>query len=354
VPQFARIGLLAAALASAASLARAGAQSAPVPSQIERARTLFLEKLGVAKSFLGDDITNDILERLQDDAFHADDQPPAGMAAADWATTHSNVLRLDGELVDQVVNGGARPLGDIRGLHESFVRSTRDGTNQPIAVLVPATYDATKPAPLIVALHGRPQTESELLSNAVIGRLAESAHAIVIAPWGRGNYDFGEPAASEVYEAVDAVEHAFAIDPHRLYLVGYSMGGFSVFKVAPLGCVRWAGIMSIAGAIVNSASHTYLDRCAKVKLYVVNGGDDDSIPPKFGLQTAQYLASNGVPASFYQEPHGTHALRTLESILDRAWSDMLAGAAHPVATVRGPSGNGLPGLTAPPGTVHPY
>lgn len=345
--------MLAVALVSAAGSARAGAQSALVP-QIERARTVFLEKLGVAKSFLGDDLTNDILERLGDDAFHAADQPPAGMPAADWAATHSNVLRLDGELVDQVVNGGARPLGDIRGLHESFVRSARDGTNQPIAVFVPAAYDATRPAPLIVALHGRPQTESELLSNVVIGRLAESAHAIVIAPWGRGNYDFGEPAASEVYEAVDAVEHAFAVDPHRLYLVGYSMGGFSVFKVAPLGCGRWAGIMSIAGAIVNSASHTYLDRCAKVKLYVVNGGDDDSIPPKFGLQTAQYLAGYGVPTSFYQEPHGTHALRTLESILDRAWSDMLAGAVHPVASVRGPSGNGLPGLTAPPGTVHRY
>jgi predicted esterase len=189
-----------------------------------------------------------------------------------------------------------------------------------------------------------------LLGGVVIRGMAEASGAIAIAPWGRGNYDFAEPAGSEVYEAVDAVTHALAIDPQRIYLTGYSMGGFSVYNVAPLRCNRWAGIMSIAGAIVNSKTAAYLERCANVKLYIVNGANDDSIPPKYGEQSAAFLTGKGLRVSFYQEPHGTHYLRSLEPALKRAWGDMLAGSVHPVLSRSAP-------LEEPPTMMkptHPY
>jgi predicted esterase len=128
-----------------------------------------------------------------------------------------------------------------------------------------------------------------------------------------------------------------------VYLVGYSMGGFSVFKVGPLHGERWKGVMSIAGAVLNSETNDVVRSFARLNVYVVNGGDDASIPPKYGAQTADFLAHAGISVGFYQEPHGTHALRTLNRVLAQAWSDMLAGK---VRMDRLPVTG--PGIQAPP------
>lgn len=306
-----------------------------------------LDRLPAAKHFLGNDITSDVIVRLGDDKDYRAEDRPADYPAADWDETVANIIRLDTALVDQALSGTAQPLGAIRGLGETFVLSAKDGTNQPIAVYVPSGYDPSRPVSLAIALHGRPQTETELLGPPWLRRLAEASNTIVIAPWGRGNYDFAEPAGSEVYDVVDAAEHAFAIDSHRVYLVGYSMGGFSVFKVGPLHGERWKGVMSIAGALLNSETDEVVRSFARLNVYVVNGGDDASIPPKYGAQTVEVLARAGLSVGFYQEPHGTHALRTLNRVLTQAWNDMLAGRVH-VDHV--PSAG--PPLQAPPSLTH--
>jgi poly(3-hydroxybutyrate) depolymerase len=248
------------------------------PSSLERAHAAILERLDVARRFLGADVTNDVIVRLDDDIGYEGAEMPAGYTAADWSETAANVIRLDLELTEQVLAGSPQPLGAVRGLHENFIR-VRDGTFQPIAVFVPSSYDASKAHSLIVALHGRPQSESELLAQPVLRRFAEASGSIVVAPWGRGNYNFAEPAASEVYDAIDAAEGAFAIDRHKVYLVGYSMGGFAVFKVAPLHAERWSGIMSISGAILNSEVRSFVNSCRTVNLYVVNGAEDTLCAP---------------------------------------------------------------------------
>jgi hypothetical protein len=45
---------------------------------------------------------------------------------------------------------------------------------------------------------------------------------------------------------------------------------------------------------------------------------DESIPTKYGEQTATYLASLGLPVSFYEEANGTHFMRSLTPSLQRA------------------------------------
>src|ERR1700693_2882770 len=315
------------------------------PSQVERAHAAILERLDAARRFLGVDVANDVVGRLHDDLGYETAEVPPDYTAAALSETVANIVRLDVELTDQVIAGTPQPLGGVRGLHENFVRA-RDGTFQPIAVFVPPGYDASKRHSLIVALHGRPQSESELLAQPVLRSLAEASDSIVVAPWGRGNYDFAEPAASEIYDAVDSAEAAFAIDRHKVYLVGYSMGGFAVFRVAPLHPERWAGIMSISGAIVNSEVASFVSACRNVNLYVVNGAQDESIPPKYGEQTATFLRSSGLAVGFYQEPNGKHALRTLNRVVGLAWTDMLAGRAR--RDLESPGGPRNPG-----GPIHP-
>ena len=118
---------------------------------------------------------------------------------------------------------------------------------------------------------------------------------------------------------------AFSIDPQRVYLVGYSMGGFTVFKIGPEHAERWTAVMCIAGSVLNSEATSVRQGFAHTRMYVVNGARDEAIPPKYGEMTADWLAGVGIPTGFYQQRDGTHFVSTLMPVISRAWREMLGG-----------------------------
>ena len=142
-----------------------------------------------------------------------------------------------------------QPMPAIRGLDETFVRSSADGTMQPVAVYVPATYVPGHPAPLVVFLHGLNETETELLGPEFLHKLADRDGAIVVAPYARADFDY-TGSESDVYDALAAAESAFTIDERKHYLAGFSMGGFAVYRIAPMKPLAWAGVMSISGSLL--------------------------------------------------------------------------------------------------------
>lgn len=271
----------------------------------------------------GRDTTYDYFERLNDDAALLDDPSvPQGYSAAQWSQVVREIASLDLSLATQLLRSSYVPMASIRGWGETFVRSTHDGTLQPVAVYVPATYRPGRAAPLIVMLHGRPQSETQLLAPAYIAQLADSTGTIVVAPWGHGYYNF-RGSAPDVYDALHATEQAFTIDSRKRFLAGYSMGGFSVFEVAPIHPDEWSAVMSIAGALLGSDSQRLVTLMPRTPFYVLTGTADDSIPTQYPTVTAVFLRSAGLEVSFYSEPGGIHRLVTLLPILTQAWSDML-------------------------------
>jgi pimeloyl-ACP methyl ester carboxylesterase len=300
---------------------------------------------------LGADVAAGFHGRLFDDLELQQTPPPEHYAPSDWAETVASVTKLDMEAVDQLVSGTPAPLRAVPGLHEVLVPSRVDKTWQLVAVYVPPSVKPQR-APLAVVLHGNPQTESELLGQPYLRRLADRTGTIVVVPYGRGIYDYAEPAGTDVYDLLGAVQGAFAVDRGRTYLAGYSMGGFSVFKIGPRGGYRWASVLCISGAILNSGVRPVSIAWHDMRLYVVTGAHDASIPTAYGEQTAGYLAGLGLPVSFYEEPAGTHALRTLVPSLERAWDDMHAGVTRPESVPIARSGFSLPAGAAP-GTLKP-
>ncbi|MDB5071840.1 MAG: putative esterase [Candidatus Eremiobacteraeota bacterium] len=277
---------------------------------------------------------------------------PEKYTAADWAETVASIAKLDLEAVDQLVSGTPAPLRATPGLHEVLVPSRVDHTLQLVAVYVPPTAKQQR-APLAVVLHGNPQTESELLGQPFLRRLADRTGTIVVVPFGRGLYDYAEPAATDVYELLADVQNAFGADRGRTYLAGYSMGGFSVFMIGPRGGYRWSGVLCISGAILNSGVRPVSIAWHEMRVYVVTGTNDTSIPTRYSEQTAGYLAGIGLPVSFYQEPQGTHALRTLTPSLERAWDDMHAGLTRPETVPLARNGFAVP-VGAPAAVTKPY
>jgi poly(3-hydroxybutyrate) depolymerase len=329
-----RKALVAIALLLGALGAVAAAPPAPGSAlrALSSAREQLLQQFEAVEKHGGRGLALDLTVRLSDDMQELSQERPAGYAAADWNARQQYLASLDAELVAQLVKGQRAAAAASRGLVERLSVSSVDGTWQPYALYVPEPR-AARPS-LVLLLHGRPQTEVELLSPPYFRQLADSTGTIVAAPYGRSLYDFAEPAATEAYDTLAEVSSAFHVDPSRTFLAGYSMGGFSVFKLGPMHADRWAAMLCVSGAILNSETAAVRQGFQKKPIYVVTGSADDSIPPKYGRMTAAYLQAAGLPVSFYWQERGTHALRSLMPSLTQAWRDMISGVVRRPANVQ--------------------
>lgn len=265
----------------------------------------------------------DLGMRLIQDREYLDITLPPGYSANDWSETVRTIVATDLQAITDAGAGRRRPLTlESKGLYETFVSSSIDGTWLPVAVYVPP--HASNGAPLALLLHGNPQSETELLGQPYFRRLADSTGTILVAPWGRGAYDYEGPAQTDVYDVLRAAQSALHTDARRCYLVGYSMGGFSVFKIGP-SYPHWTAVMDIAGALLNSGVPAVRFAWRETPVYVVTGTRDASIPSVYAQETARYLAGLGLPAGLYIQPEGNHGVRTLMPALTSAWADMHAG-----------------------------
>ncbi|MFY9720420.1 MAG: alpha/beta hydrolase-fold protein [Candidatus Cybelea sp.] len=300
---------------------------AGAPSQSETLRSVaqtYYDRVGQIAPLTGRDTTMDYYQRLLDDADSLNSPAPIPYTPELWQHAVQATAQLDLSVATQLLQRTFAPMGSIRGLGETFVRSSKDGTMQPVAVFVPSTYSPNKPAPLVVFLHGRLQPETRLLAQQFITDMAEQDGTIIVAPYGRGYYDY-QGAESDIYDTLAAAQQAFNIDPHRQFLAGYSMGGFSVFMIAPMHPEDWSGVMSIAGSLLGSRADAVTTKLSRTKFYIVTGARDENVPTQYPTQTAVYLRNVGLPVTYYSQPDGTHYLISLRGILAQAWGDMTRG-----------------------------
>lgn len=295
--------------------------AAALNTSLQQAITYFQAQRPKLESRLGKDQTVDLGLRLVTDQSSLSDPVPLWYTTPEWTDTLETVSAIDIEAVHRAAEDSAPQLPTQSGLHEGFVRSRIDGVWEPVAVYVPAKH-AEHP-PLAIVIHGRPQSETELLGQPYFRELADRTGTILVAPWGRGSYDFAGAAGKDLNDLASIVQQVYASNPRQMYLVGYSMGGFTVFKV---GTARpWSAVMCIAGALLNSEVPAVRFAWRDTPIYVVNGTQDGEIPPVYGMRSAAFMDSLGIPTTFYQEPGGHHAVRTLMPVLERAWADMHAG-----------------------------
>jgi predicted peptidase len=126
------------------------------------------------------------------------------------------------------------------------------------AVYVPADYTAARTWPVIIALHGDGAQGDDGLRPTARG-LAEQIRqrrgdypAIVVFPQAPRGARFMYPLAMQelVIAQLDRTLEEFKGDPQRVYLLGYSMGAGSVYRVAYRWPERFAALVSIAGPVV--------------------------------------------------------------------------------------------------------
>jgi len=153
---------------------------------------------------------------------------------------------------------GLTPWNEARGLVCRGYISAVDGSVQPYCVWVPLDYDPSKPTRLDVVLHGRSQVLSEVsfLTSGLNGRIVATETGrkgpppgMTLYVFGRGNNSYRWAGESDVFEAMAAVEAHYRIDPNRIVLRGFSMGGTGAWHLGLHFPSRWAAVEAGAGFV---------------------------------------------------------------------------------------------------------
>lgn len=106
-----------------------------------------------------------------------------------------------------------------------------DGSYQPYALTIPASYDGTKPIRLDVWLHGTAVQENEVDFIAKLSKPHADVNApdpqdyIQMEPLGRMNQSYRYSGETDVFEAIASVQKRYNIDSKRILIRGHSMGG---------------------------------------------------------------------------------------------------------------------------------
>jgi len=139
---------------------------------------------------------------------------------------------------------GQDAIAERRGLLRRAFRSAVDGSLQPYSANVPGDLDRNQRYALLMILHGSGQEDVGLLDN-----LPLFPGTIMMAPRARGtsNWYVGDHAQEDIAEALADVMANYPIDPQRVILAGFSMGGYGVYRTFFETPGKFRGLMVLAG-----------------------------------------------------------------------------------------------------------
>ena len=188
-----------------------------------------------------------------------------------------------------------RPLGIVTFLVLGWVSAAglqsgnleAAGLTRHYEVFVPQSQKDA-PLPLVIALHGRAETGAAMAKRTGFNRLAEQEDFVVLYPDAEGgewNYTAGIPGypenAPDDVAFLDALVRKISgevrIDPQRLYVVGFSNGGFMTERLACSTPERYAGFAAVAATGFGGMAETCPDAYPLTFLFV-HGTADTNVP----------------------------------------------------------------------------
>lgn len=155
---------------------------------------------------------------------------------------------------------GADPLGP--GDHTR--RLTVDERQRSYLIHIPPNYDAEKPTPVVVILHGAGMNSALTVPFTGMSTKSDEAGFLAVYPNGTGNGIFltwnaggrtvrmAENAPDDVKfiaSLLDDLATVVNVDPKRVYATGMSNGGMMCYRLAAELSDRIAAIAPVAGAI---------------------------------------------------------------------------------------------------------
>lgn len=136
------------------------------------------------------------------------------------------------------------------------------GLARTIRVHVPASYDPTRPTPVVLDFHGYTMSAQTQADLTRLPAKADSAGFIAVHADGTGTPQgwnagdcCGTPAATNLDDVgfalalLDELEARLCVDARRVYATGFSNGGFLAHRLACEAADRVAAIAPVSGVI---------------------------------------------------------------------------------------------------------
>lgn len=169
---------------------------------------------------------------------------------------------------------------------------TWDGLERTYRIHIPPSYDETKPAPVVIALHGGGGKGKNMqkLTLGGFNRLADREGFIVVYPdgigrhWNDGREGVNYRAHREkiddagfISALIDRLTGELNIDRERVYATGISNGAMMSYRLACELPEKFAAIAPVAGAMpLNLSSRCSTSR--PVPVLIIDGKDDPMVP----------------------------------------------------------------------------
>jgi predicted peptidase len=136
---------------------------------------------------------------------------------------------------------------------------------------IPPNINTGQSVPLVVALHGR-GSNTPYIGDALMRTLVQPAlqdlGSIIIAPDVPGDSWFDITSEQTVMQFITIASDEWPVDPNRIYITGYSMGGIGTWFLADKYPDTFCGAIPIASTPIGYLS-------GKVPHYVIQGEYDE-------------------------------------------------------------------------------
>lgn len=222
---------------------------------------------------------------------------------------------------------------------------TVNGKSYGYRVFVPEHRDQNSRTPVMLYLHGSGVRGDDNVQQAdafskTIARVREKIDFIVVLPQCRENTFWASTEmADQALAALDQAVTEFGGDPERIYLAGYSLGGYGVWQIAAANPKKFAALIPIAGGFVGERPIAQRDRdliipsvgkmldsedpyatlataIGSTPAWLFHGAKDESVPAEFSRKIVKALEDNGSQNVKYTED-----LDDGHAIVERSFSE---------------------------------
>jgi predicted esterase len=193
------------------------------------------------------------------------------------------------------------------------VRCERD--IEYVAYVPPA---ANAPLPVLILLHGAGD-RAENFAQAW-KRLAQKKQIVLIAPQLPRDPSL-EPQIPKILPClVDNVRKQASLDSHRIYLFGYSMGGYLAYDGALLDSDYFAAAAIHAMGIADEYASIVQRATRKIPISISIGDQDQMVSLAQVRKTRDLLKKSGFPVHYQEIPNHTHNYYEIsDTINDDVW-----------------------------------
>lgn len=251
------------------------------------------------------------------------------LKAAEWIVKHGEwYTEKSAQQTLDVLDAGLKRAADkeqswlkvrgkpvIRGY-----RSSVDGSVQPFAIRYPDDYDPKKKYRLDVILHGRDATLTEVkfIHARESAKPGKPLDHFEVEVYGRGNNAYRWAGEKDVLEVMSKATALRSVDPRRVVLRGFSMGGAGAWHIGLRRSTEFAvlgpgaGFSTTRGYIANFPKQPdYIEKCLHIYDAVDYAENVFNVPvvAYSGEKDKQKAAADNIEAALksFKEPHSfTH------------------------------------------------